>query len=180
MKEDLRRGFGLRRGESEDKEEVEDTSEDEVEEAVDQNQVRLLRAISQIGKRPRIEVSNYSRNLNSEEKINWINELEEYFEYEEIEDLDRVKFSKTNRKGHANIWWKEVQLERNQRGKGKITRWDQMVEKPKKQFIPMDYELNLLKKLQKLKQGSKSIKEYIEEFYKIIITMRKSLVNLIG
>lgn len=52
---------------------------------------------------------------------------------------------------------------------GKIIRWDRMVDKLKKQFIPMDYGLDLLKKLQGLKQRSKSVKEYKEEFYKIII-----------
>ena len=49
--------------------------------------------------------------------INWINELEEYFEYEEIEYLDRVKFMKAKLKGHAKIWWQEIQLEQNRRGK---------------------------------------------------------------
>lgn len=44
-----------------------------------------------------------------------------------------------------------------------------MVDKLKKQVIPMDYELDLLKKLQGLKQGNKSMKEYIEKFYKLII-----------
>lgn len=56
----------------------------------------------------------------------------EYFEYEEVEDLERVKFAKTKLKGHVNIWWKEVQLERNRRGKEKITRWDRMVDKLKR------------------------------------------------
>jgi hypothetical protein len=129
----------------------------------------LIRAISKIGKRPRAEVPSYSRSLNPEELIDWINELEEYFEYEEIEDPDWVKFVKMKLKGHASIWWKEVQLVRNRRGKVKITRWDRMVEKLKKQSIPVDYELDLLKKLQGLKQGSRSVKEYTEDFHKIII-----------
>ena len=32
-------------------------------------------------------------------------------------------------------------------------------------FIPIDYELDMLKKMQGLKQAGKSIQEYIEEFY---------------
>ena len=131
--------------------------------------MQLITAISKIRKRPIAEVPSYSGSLNPKELIDWINELEEYFEYEEIEDPNRVKFVKMKLKGHASIWWKEVQLERNQRGKGKITRWDRMVEKLKKQFIPVDYELDLLKKLQGLKQGSRSVKEYTEDFHKIII-----------
>ena len=62
-------------------------------------------------KRPNFDVPTYLGNLNPEELIDWINELEEYFEYEEIEDPDRVKFMKAKLKGHAKIWWQELQLE---------------------------------------------------------------------
>ena len=93
----------------------------------------------------------FSGNLNPDELIDWINELEEYFEYEDIKDPDRVKYAKTKMKGHAKIWWQEVQLERNRRGKEKIMKWDRMVNKLKKQFIPVDYELDLFKKMQGLK-----------------------------
>ena len=79
--------------------------------------------------------------------IDWINELEEYFEYEDIRDPDRVKFAKAKMKGHAKIWLQQNQLERNIRGKEKITRWDRMVDKLKKQFILVDYELDMLKKM---------------------------------
>ena len=68
-------------------------------------------------------------------------------------------------------------MERNQRGKGNITRWDRMVEKLKKQFIPVDYELDLLKKLQGLKQGRKSVKEYTKDFHKIIIRTGHTKAN---
>ena len=123
------------------------------------NQVeeRLFRAITKFGKRPTIVVGVFSGNLKPDELIDWINELEEYFEYEDIRDPDRVKFAKAKLKGHAKIWWQEVQLERNRRGKEKITRWDRMVDKLKKQFIPVDYELDLFKKMQGLKQAGKSV-----------------------
>ncbi|GLJ43029.1 hypothetical protein SUGI_0893000 [Cryptomeria japonica] len=84
LQEELRRGFNPRRGESDDEGEVEYSSSSGSEEAIDHDQVQLLRAISQIEKRPEFEVSNYSGNLNPEEMIDWINELDEYFEYEEI------------------------------------------------------------------------------------------------
>lgn len=64
----------------------------------------MLRAISQIEKRPKIEVANYSKNLNLEEMIDWVNEMEEDFEYEEIKDPNQVEFAKTKLKSHAKIW----------------------------------------------------------------------------
>ena len=55
---------------------------------------KLFKALTKIGKRPKFEVPSFSKKLNIEEFINWINELEEYFEYEDIRDLERVKFAK--------------------------------------------------------------------------------------
>ena len=126
-------------------------------EVLNQVEERLFRAINKFGKRPIIDVCVFSRNLKLDELIDWINDLEEYFEYEDIRDPDRVKFAKANLKGHAKIWWQEVQLEINIRGKEKITRWDRMVDKLKKQFIPVDYELDLFKKMYDLKKKKKSV-----------------------
>ena len=44
-----------------------------------------------------------------------------------------------------------------------------MVAKLKRQFIPVDYELDLLNKIQGLKQVGKFVQEYTEEFYRVLI-----------
>ncbi len=124
---------------------------------MNQEDERLFRAIAEFGKRPTIDVGVFLGNLKPDEFIDWINELEEYFEYEDIRDPDRVKFAKAKLKGHTKIWWKEVQLERNRRGKDKITRLDHMMDKLKKQFILVDYKLDLFKKMHGLKQAGRSI-----------------------
>ena len=103
-------------------------------------------------------------NLKPDELIDWINELEEYFEYEDIMDPDRVEFTKAKLKCHSKIWWQDVQLERNRRGKEKITRWDCMVDKLKKLFILVDYELDLFKKMQGLKQVGRSVQNIQRSF----------------
>ena len=52
-----------------------------------------------------------------------------------------------------------------------------MVDKIKKQFIPIDYELDLFKKMQGLKQAGKFVQEYTEEFYQLLIRARHAEVN---
>ena len=44
-----------------------------------------------------------------------------------------------------------------------------MVAKLKQKFIHVDYKLDMLKKMQGLKQAGKSIQEYTEEFYRVLI-----------
>ena len=83
--------------------------------------------------------------------------LSEYFEYEEIEDLERVKFVKAKLKGYSKIWWQEVKLDQNSREKDKNRKWQRMVAKLKNKFIPIDYELDMLKKMQGLKQAGKHV-----------------------
>jgi hypothetical protein len=44
-----------------------------------------------------------------------------------------------------------------------------MVAKLKAKFIPKDYQINLYRRLQNLKQRGLSVKEYTEEFYRLNI-----------
>jgi hypothetical protein len=39
--------------------------------------------------------------------------------------------------------------------------------------MPKDYQINLFRKLQNLRQKGMTVKEYIEEFYKLNIMTRK-------
>jgi len=43
----------------------------------------------------------------------------------------------------------------------------------KDKFIPKDYQINMFRKLQNLRQKGKSVKEYTEEFYKLNIRVGK-------
>ena len=44
-----------------------------------------------------------------------------------------------------------------------------MVAKMKDKFMPKDYQINLFRKLQNLRQKGMTVKEYTEEFYKLNI-----------
>ena len=44
-----------------------------------------------------------------------------------------------------------------------------MVAKPKAKFIPKDYQINIFRKLQNLRQRGMTMKEYTEEFYRLNI-----------
>ena len=50
----------------------------------------------------------------------WINALSKYFDLEEIEYKKRVRYAATRLKGHAAIWWDELQIHQEIRGKKKI------------------------------------------------------------
>jgi hypothetical protein len=111
----------------------------------------------------------YEGNLDVEELLDCIRSLDKYFDYEDIEEDKKVKHIVTRLKGHAALWWDELQVDRHCKGKQRIKSWDKMVANMKAKFIPRDYQINLFRRMQNLRQKGMTVKEYTEEFYKLSI-----------
>jgi hypothetical protein len=86
-----------------------------------------------------------------------------------VEEDKKVKHVVTRLKGHATLWWDELQADRRCKGKKKIKSWDRMIAKMKVKFIPRDYQITLFRRMQNLRQKMMTVKEYTEEFYKLNI-----------
>ena len=86
FQEKMHRGMNLFvRDESDDeREEGQVDQEEEEEEVLNPKEERLFKAITEIGKRTKVDVPTFLGNLNLEELINWINTLEEFSKYEKI------------------------------------------------------------------------------------------------
>jgi hypothetical protein len=95
--------------------------------------------------------------------------MDKYFDYEDIKEDKKVKHVVTRIKGHAELWWDELQANRRCKGKQRIKIWDRMVAKMKAKFIPRYYQINLFRRLHNLKQNGMKVKEYTEEFYRLNI-----------
>jgi hypothetical protein len=111
----------------------------------------LLRAVSRLGGRAKIEVPMYEGNLDVEELLYWIRSMDKYFEYEDVDEEIRVRHVVTRLKGHAKLWWDELQAERRSKGKQNIKNWDRMVAKLKDKFMPKYYQDQSIQGLQNLR-----------------------------
>jgi hypothetical protein len=69
---------------------------------------RLLKFVSRIGVREKIELLMYEGNLEVEELLVWVHAMDKYFDYEDIEEEKMVKHVVTILKGHATLWWDEM------------------------------------------------------------------------
>jgi hypothetical protein len=83
--------------------------------------------------------------------LDWIRALDTYFDYEDIEEDKKVRHVVTRLKGHAALWWDELQADRRSKGKQKIKSWDRMIVKMKAKFIPRDYQITLFRRMQNLR-----------------------------
>jgi hypothetical protein len=89
------------------------------EEAVgeDCSKEHLLREVDRLGGRTKIEVPMYEGNLDSEELLDWIISMDKYFDYEDVDEEIKVRHVVNRLKGHAALWWDELQAERRSKGK---------------------------------------------------------------
>jgi hypothetical protein len=156
-------------GDFSDSEDEVETERDEEVAAEDASNKRLIKAIARMGVRAKMDIPVYEGNLDAEELLDWIRALETYFDYEEIEEDKKFKHVVTHLKGHAALWWDELQADRRCKGKQKIKSWDRMIAKMKAKFIPRNYQITLFRRMQNLRQKLMTVKEYTEEFYRLNI-----------
>ena len=62
------------------------------------------------------------------------------------------------------IWWTELQRKRRNQQIDSVDTWIEMKNLLKQKFLPVNYSRDLRASFQYLKQGSKTVVEYSEEF----------------
>ena len=101
-------------------------------------ETRMLRSVLLSSSKPKPEIQNYDGRLSTEVLLDWINELDNISSVKRSVKT-KVKFTATKLKGHAVLWWDNVQAERITMKKLPINKWPRMVAKLKGRFLPKDY-----------------------------------------
>jgi hypothetical protein len=65
-----------------------------------------------LGAREKINIPMYEGNLDAEELLEWIRTMDKYFDYEDVDEEKKVRHAITRLKGHATLWWDELQADR--------------------------------------------------------------------
>ena len=76
----------------------------------------LNKDIMRMGVKARMDIPVYEGNLDAEELLDWIRALDTYFNYEDVEEDKKFKHVVTRLKGHAALWWDELQANRHCKG----------------------------------------------------------------
>eukprot|EP00253_Pinus_taeda_P015516 PITA_15516 len=130
-------------------------------------ELRLLKSVLLSNHKPRHELPTYDGSLSADMLLDWLSEVNKFFEFEETSEDKQVRFAATKLKGHASLWWDNVQEERRRLGKQPIKKWARMEAKLKEKFLPKDYHIMLYRQVQNLKQRGMTVREFTEEFYKL-------------
>jgi hypothetical protein len=104
-----------------------------------------------------------------EEFLDWQEQMEYELELQDFPEAKKVSRAALEFEDYAHEWWKKYPHKRF------VKCWEHLKKAMRKEYVPREYELILLRRLKHIKQGSKSVQPYHDE---LSLAMRRE--NIVG
>ncbi|XP_048628762.1 uncharacterized protein LOC125599524 [Brassica napus] len=115
----------------------------------------------------KMNAPGYAGKVDPEAYLDWEKRMDHIFAYYNHPGPKRVALAVAQLTDNALSWWDRLCSDRRRNGLRQLDSWLDMKDAMKQRFVPQHFHRDLQRKLRELKQGSKSVEEYYEEFEKL-------------
>jgi len=100
--------------------------------------------------------------IDLEEYLDWQEQMEIELEVQDFSEAKKISRAVLEFEDYAHDWWKQYPHKRF------IKNWKDLKKAIRKEFVPREYGLILIRRLQRVKQCSKSVQAYYDELYSFL------------
>lgn len=112
----------------------------------------------------KVEIPEFHGGVRGDSLLDWMVSVEEILDFKQVPGDRRVPLVAMRFRGHATSWWKQLKTTRSRTWRLPIQTWEKLKKHLHATFLPHNYDPLTYNKLKNLKQGSRSVEEYAEEF----------------
>ncbi|XP_065874727.1 uncharacterized protein [Euphorbia lathyris] len=111
----------------------------------------------------KLKIPSFNGKDDPESYLEWEKRIELLFDCHNYSDEKKVRAAVIEFTDYALVWWDQLVTSRFRSREPQIDTWGEMKVVMRKRFVPNDYYDGLYRKLQSLRQGSKSVDAYYKE-----------------
>ena len=111
----------------------------------------------------KMKIPSFQGRSDPEAYLEWEKKMEFVFDCHNYSETKKVKLAVIEFSEYAITWWDQLVINRRRNRERPIDTWEEMKVVMRKRFVPSYYYRELYKKLQGLRQGSRSVEDYYKE-----------------
>ncbi|KAK1627781.1 hypothetical protein QYE76_002096 [Lolium multiflorum] len=111
----------------------------------------------------KFNMPKFKDEYDAEAYLSWALKVDKIFRTHNYSGEKKVAMASLEFEDYASTWWEKVVTLREEKGEPPIDTWEDMKEEMHALFVPSHYMTDLFNKLQKLKQGTKTVEEFYKE-----------------
>ncbi|XP_059289964.1 uncharacterized protein LOC132043503, partial [Lycium ferocissimum] len=112
----------------------------------------------------KVELPKFKGGSDPEEFLEWKLQSERIFLTNNISNVLKAKHDLTQFEGYASTWLESKKRKRAQWHIYDVPTWQELIELMEARYVTPDYYQGVIKRVYMLRQGSKSVEEYFDEF----------------
>jgi len=131
--------------------------------------------LDELTKRMKVNVLDFFGKLEPNAFEDWLTAIEDYFDWFAVSEDRKVRYVRMKLKSHARAWWGSVEEQLRRTRRPTISNWEEMKERLKEKYLPIDYEQMMFEEMLQLRQGSLSVDQFTDCFHEL--TVRSKVVE---
>ncbi|XP_042984718.1 uncharacterized protein LOC122313623 [Carya illinoinensis] len=128
--------------------------------------------LDELAKGMKVDVPDFFGKLDPNAFEDWLTAIEDYFDWFSVSEDRKVRYVRMKLKGHARAWWGSVEEQLRHTQRALVSNWEEMKERLKEKYLPINYEQIMFEEMLQLRQGTLTVDQYTNRFHELTVRIK--------